>query len=154
MAYRKSKGLPNIPISPALTKVAQAHVRDLEAHFDLDNRDICNPHSWSKKGKWTSCCYGNDHAAAACMWNKPKEIAGFDGKGYEIAYFNSDAASAEEALAGWKKSPGHNPVIINQGTWKQVKWNSIGIGIYGKYGVVWFAVEPDLEAEIKVCKNR
>ena len=29
MDYRKGKGLPSIPLSPALTKVAQARVKDL-----------------------------------------------------------------------------------------------------------------------------
>jgi hypothetical protein len=151
MTYRKSKGLKEIPISPALTQVAQAHVRDLEKYFDLENRDVCNPHSWSSKGKWKSCCYTNDHTQAECMWKKPKEIAGFEGHGYEIAYFNTLEATASEGLEGWKRSNAHNPVIINQGQWKQVTWNSIGVGIYGKYGVVWFAAEPDVKAVMKVC---
>jgi len=28
--------------------------------------------------------------------------------------------------------------MINDGIWKQIKWNAIGIGIYKEYGVVWF----------------
>src|SRR5688572_4430660 len=64
MDYRKSKGLESIPLSSKLTKVAQTHARDLMLNykFDFDNR--CNPHSWSKKGKWSSCCYTSDHKQA------------------------------------------------------------------------------------------
>lgn len=151
MLYRKSKHLKPIPFSAKLTKVAQTHVRDLEANFDYDTRGECNPHSWSDKGKWTSCCYTSDHAQAACMWSKPREISGYEGEGYEIAYYSSEKASAIEGLDGWKKSAGHNPLLINSGTWSKLEWKSIGVGIYGKYGVVWFGQGED-KSRIKVCK--
>lgn len=72
------------------------------------------------------------------MWVKPKEIAGYQGNGFEIAYFQSNGANAQEGLDGWKISPGHNPLIVNSGNWEKVKWNAIGIGIYKEYGLVWF----------------
>ncbi len=84
------------------------------------------------------------------MWNKPREIAGYEGDGYEIAFYSSDGAEAEESLDGWKNSPGHNPVIVNMGTWEKLEWKSIGIGIYGNYSVVWFGAEPDASA-VEVC---
>ena len=151
MAYRKSKKLPPIPYSTKLTKVAQAHVRDLSAHFDYENRGDCNPHSWSANGTWTPCCYTSDHKQAACMWNKPREIAGYDSDGFEIAFFSSDGAQAEESLAGWKSSAGHNPVIVNEGTWKDVEWKAMGVGIYGNYSVVWFGALED-KSSLTVCK--
>ena len=43
------------------------------------------------------------------MWLKPKEIAGYDGNGFEIAYYSSVGANAQEGIDGWKISPGHNP---------------------------------------------
>jgi hypothetical protein len=170
MQYRKSKKLKPIPFSARLTKVAQAHVRDLEDNFDFeldDNNKIarinpknpktfevtgdCNLHSWSDKGTWTSCCYTADHSKADCMWSKPKEIAGYEGEGYEIAYIQSGSASASEAIEGWKKSAGHNPLLINSGTWSKLEWGAIGIGIYGKYGVVWFGEKED-KSKMKVCQ--
>jgi len=151
MAYRKSKRLPAIPYSARLSKVAQTHVRDLEENYDYGNSDNCNPHSWSGKGTWTSCCYTSDHKKASCMWAKPKEVAGYEGYGYEIAYYSSAGANATEGLEGWKKSQGHNPLLVNLGTWSKVKWQAIGIGIYGQYGVVWFGEELD-ESKMKVCK--
>lgn len=150
MEYRKSKRLRPIPFSGKLTRVAQAHVHDLSEHFDYEHRGDCNPHSWSDKGAWTPCCYTPDHKQAPCMWNKPREIAGYEGDGYEIAFYSSDGAEAEESLDGWKNSPGHNPVIVNMGTWEKLEWKSIGIGIYGNYSVVWFGAEPDASA-VEVC---
>lgn len=151
MAYRKQNGLESIPISAKLTQVAQAHARDLMASYKFDPNAKCNPHSWSKKGKWTSCCYTNDHKQAKCMWDKPKEIAGYNGRGYEIAYYSSKGASAEEGLDGWKKSPGHNPLIINSGMWEKAKWKAIGIGFFGEYGIVWFGEAVD-EVTPSICK--
>jgi uncharacterized protein YkwD len=154
MQYRASKGLPSIAVSSKLTLVAQTHVRDLSENYKEDPSNpakvVCNPHSWSKKGKWTSCCYTSDHKRAQCMWDKPKEIAGYNSPGFEIAYYSSKGASAEEGLAGWKLSPGHNPLLINEGTWSQVKWQAIGIGLYKSYGVVWFGEIAD-DTPIKVC---
>ena len=145
MSYRKSKGLKQIPISAKLTQVAQSHAHDLMDNYTFEVDNKCNPHSWSSKGKWTSCCYTSDHKQAKCMWDKPREIADYAGNGYEIAYYSSGGANAEEALAGWKLSPGHNPLIINEGMWSKVGWKGIGIGIYGEYGVVWFGEVEDTE---------
>lgn len=152
MDYRKSMKLEPIPYSSKLTLVAQTHVRDLAAHFDYENRGDCNPHSWSDQGKWTPCCYTSDHSRASCMWDKPKEISGYEGAGYEIAYFSSGGASAAEGLEGWKKSPGHNPLLINSGTWQELHWQAIGIGIYEQYAVVWFG-EPADKSKLKVCRE-
>ena len=143
MAYRKSKKLKNIPFSSKLTQVAQAHVRDLSENYSMSNSDVCNPHSWSAKGSWTSCCYTSDHKQAQCMWSKPKEIAGYESSGYEIAYYSSAGATAAEGLEGWKKSPGHNPLLVNLGDWKKTEWKAIGIGIYHEYAVVWFGQLAD-----------
>ncbi len=145
MRYRATKGLGKIPLSPKLTKVAKLHAIDLQENFNLKNVKKCNPHSWSKNGDWTSCCYTNDHAKAECMWEKPKEIAEYEGYGYEIAYYSSKGASAEEGLEGWKKSPGHNPLIINSGIWEKIEWQAMGIGFYGEYGIVWFGEQQDTE---------
>lgn len=79
------------------------------------------------------------------MWDKPKEIAGYPGNGYEIAYYSSSGANAQEALAGWKVSEGHNPLLVNTGIWKDVNWKAVGIGIDDSYGVVWFGEVTDEE---------
>lgn len=143
MAYRKLQGLPPIKLSAKLTLVAQTHARDLADNYEFNPKNKCNPHSWSSKGKWSSCCYTNDHKKAECMWEKPKEIAAYQSPGYEIAYYSSAGASAAEGLEGWMKSPAHNPLIINEGMWSKVKWNAIGIGFYEEYGIVWFGETED-----------
>jgi uncharacterized protein YkwD len=150
MIYRKSKNLDEIPISAKLTSVAQTHSRDLMENYSFSVDNECNPHSWSNKGKWSSCCYTPDHKQASCMWNKPKELAEYAGYGYEIAYYSSSGATAQEGLDGWKKSQGHNPLLINSGIWERVNWKAIGIAVYGNYGIVWFGEMPD-KSEIGGC---
>ncbi len=148
--YRKTKNLKPIPVSAKLSLVAQTHARDLSANYDFNPNGQCNPHSWSANGSWTSCCYTNDHKEAECMWNKPKEIAGYEGHGYEIAYYSSAGANAEGGIAGWKKSKGHNPLLVNSGMWKKVEWSAIGVGIYREYAIVWFGQVEDKTA-YKTC---
>lgn len=143
LAYRKTKKLGSIPLSSKLTQVAQTHARDLVDNYTFDPNNKCNPHSWSTKGKWSACCYTADHKQAKCMWDKPSEIAGYNSPGYEIAYFSSGGANAQEALDGWKKSPAHNPLLINDGLWSKVDWKAMGVGIYKEYGVVWFGQLAD-----------
>ncbi len=150
MDYRQSKGLPPIPLSKSLTIVAQAHAKDLQNNNPVSKR--CNLHSWSGKGEWSKCCYTNDHRRASCMWDKPRELTNYRGNGYEIAHWNSLAATAVSSIEGWKKSRGHNMVMINRGIWKDVKWKAIGIGIYDQYAVVWFGEEKDLVSNIQLCE--
>jgi uncharacterized protein YkwD len=152
MQYRKSKGLQPIPLSSKLTKVAQVHAVDLATNYKFDVDNKCNPHSWSKKGNWSSCCYTPDHKEAQCMWDKPKEISGYESPGYEIAYYSSAGATAAEGLEGWKKSPAHNPLIINQGIWEKANCKAVGIGFYKEYGLVWFGEEAD-DSVPGVCES-
>jgi uncharacterized protein YkwD len=145
--YRISKNLPPVPVSASLSYVAQTHARDLANNYKLGNRN-CNMHSWSSKGPWRSCCYTNNHKQANCMWLKPQELTTYKGYGYEISFGKSNSngtavVSAAEALSGWKGSPSHHQVMMNQGTWKKVKWNAMGVGIYKGYAIVWFGEADD-----------
>ncbi len=147
MQYRRSNSLSIIPLSPSLSVVAQAHCKDLVEN-EPDKRSRCNLHSWSESPQWSSCCYTEDHKAAECMWNKPRELSDYEGHGFEISYrMNSHdpnyIISPKTALDGWKKSRGHNDVIVNRSTWKDAEWKAIGVGIYKGVSTVWFGMEED-----------
>lgn len=153
--YRRTKKLPPIPVSSALSKVAKLHVVDLAENYSKGDR--CNLHSWSKDSRWSSCCYTPDHKKASCMWDKPRELSSYKGDGYEIAFFsNFDYTTEEEfaadALEGWQSSRGHNEIIINSGRWKTADWKAMGVGIYKGYTVVWFGELTDLEGKPEVCQ--
>lgn len=138
-AYRQQNGLTAIPISPALTQVARAHVSDLNQNPPTGS---CNLHSWSAQGSWNSCCYtGND--TAQCMWDKPREISGYQGNGFETAYMNSGVVNADNALSAWKSSTAHNDVLLNVGIWQYMAWNAVGIGLAQHYAVLWFGTQTD-----------
>jgi uncharacterized protein YkwD len=152
MNYRKHSNLKSIPLSAKLTLVAQTHARDLAENYKFNEDSICNPHSWSAKGKWSSCCYTADHKQAKCMWDKPTEISGYNSPGYEIAYYNSVGAAAESSLEGWKRSSSHNPLLVNSGIWAKADWNAIGVGIFQEFAVVWFGQIKDTTATPELCK--
>lgn len=154
--YRNEKGLRPIQLSKSMTIVAQAHAKDLSVNRPFSKK--CNMHSWSKEGKWSSCCYTSDHKKATCMWEKPKELTNYKGEGYEISHgfaqfdeFSGDTVTAESALEGWKESKGHNDVLLNKGLWKKAEWKAVGIGIYRDFACVWFGKEADSEEIPVIC---
>ncbi len=134
--YRTKKGLKKIPLSKSLTFVAQTHVLDLETNKPVTRK--CNIHSWSRKGEWKPCCYTEDHNSAKCMWDKPKELTSYTANAYEIAAAATESIDPGKALSLWKESKHHNNVILNKSIWAKMEWKAIGIGIHGKYAVVWF----------------
>ncbi len=141
--YRASKGLSRLPLSASLTRVAQAHLADLEANYRPGAR--CNMHSWSDRGDWSPCCYTPDHAEATCMWDKPKEISGglYGAPGYEIVAYYSSRITPETALELWEQSQGHRAMVLNRGIWADNTWRAMGAAIGRHYAVVWFGESPD-----------
>ena len=144
-AYRQQNGLPPIPITRALTHVAETHVRDLAGS---PKRSGCNGHSWTDRGAWTACCYTPDHAQAKCMWSKPAELTPFAGTGFEIAVGEPGEAAgyaldAKRALDLWRASPLHHDVILSRGTWQSAPWKAMGAGIIDSHAAAWFAREAD-----------
>ena len=149
---RAANGLNKIPLSSSLTLVAQTHARDLQQNPSIIN-SRCNMHSWSNQGDWTTCCYTSDHAQARCMWEKPKELSFYTGYGFELSYRNSGNAKPFDAFKTWKKSYEHYSVIVNKGSWKDSKWNALGVSIYGQYAVLWFGIEQDLKGSPSHCEK-
>jgi uncharacterized protein YkwD len=144
-SYRAGLGLAAIALSLSLTRVAEAHVRDLEQN---SRGAQCNMHSWSAAGAWSSCCYTDDHAQARCMWAKPREITrgGYPGDGFEIAHGGSRGVTPEGALQGWKRSQAHHEVIVNKGIWSTSKWQAMGVAVSESYALVWFGEVADAPA--------
>ena len=150
--YRQQHGKKRLKVSKSLMKVARTHINDLNMNFDwhnppFDARGIeGNMHSWSDKGNWTPVIYTRDHEYCKLMWNKPKEIAGYDQAGFEIA---AGADTPQEALEAWKNSPSHNDVILSQNGWDDptpelakhgvTGLSNMGVAINGEYACVWFS---------------
>ncbi|MBW3596605.1 MAG: CAP domain-containing protein [Planctomycetes bacterium] len=144
--YRQSRGLPEAALSPRLTAVAFAHVKDL-----LHNRPHAatgNLHCWSESMRWTGGIYRpEDKSTWPVMWRKPREIAGYDGYGFEIAASNVD--NADHALRAWRDSPAHLDVILNRGVWSKPRWRwkAVGAVFYRGFACAWFGAEADTTAD-------
>jgi uncharacterized protein YkwD len=131
--YRALHGLPAIPLSKALTSVANRHAQDLSQNIGYLT------HSWSDAPFNSS-----DSSTWSNMWTAPQRLqTGYPGYGYENAYWNSAGVTAENSLLGWQNSPAHNSVILNQNGWENLDWQAVGVGIYGEYAVLWFGEEVD-----------
>lgn len=148
MDYRRMHKMPVIPFSRSLSYVARMHAMDLQ--FNRPDFGGCNPHSWSDKGKWKACCYTRDKNRQLCMNEKPKEIAGYRYKGWEMVYSGGEEAHADDAFDLWKGLGLTNDYLLNTGKWIK-PWKAIGIGFYGDYATVWFGEGDDTEKDFGIC---
>ena len=149
--YREENGKSRIPMSLKLNIVGKTHVDNQIYAKEMNTYGVdptCNSHSWYDQPDqlFTSCCYTPDHAYPSCMWDKPREIIDFNTNGYEISFHGP--YTIESALVGWKNSPGHNNVMLNQGSWAMFPFHSIGAGVSEDARIyhVWFATASDPES--------
>lgn len=151
--YRQQNGLSRVPISFSLSSVGQWHVWDLETNDPWN--DPCNLHSWSnaRPALWDPMCYTADHAQAAQMWNKPRQITDgdYNSNGYENSAWNSGAITPTGALNLWKASAGHNQVILNLGDWAGQTWRAMGVGVSQHFAVLWFGTLADPLGSMQPC---
>jgi hypothetical protein len=147
--YRERFDLPPIPVSRSLCFVASTHVKDL--YINHPDKGACNSHSWSDKGPWKPFCYPKDENKKNSVWDKPKEITPYKGKGYEIVYWENNPVTIDSIIPFWKSIDYFNSFLMNTGKWQGKKWNAIGIGIYENYAAAWFGELYDPEGAPIVC---
>jgi len=148
--YRNSKQLPAVEFSKSLSYVAKVHAMDLS--FNRPDFGGCNPHSWSDKGKWKSCCYARSEDRITCMTLKPKELTGYKSKAYEVVYSGGEEAKADDAFELWTDIAMMNDYLLNTGKWTK-PWLAVGIGIYGEYACLWFGEGPDIAGPLLDCSS-
>lgn len=141
--YRVQNGLTSLPPSFWLGSTAQWKIWDR-----LNNPSAvggsCSTHSWSNNPPsgvaWTGMCYTMDHAQAAQMWAKPRQISAsiYTGNGYELTADSGGTQTPAQALSQWQNSPAHNAVILQQGQWAGVNFRGLGVDLSGGYAILWF----------------
>jgi hypothetical protein len=140
--YRAGLRLPRVALSPKLTAVASLHVRDL--HDNRPHETYGSMHSWSKSDRWRGGPFDrNDESTFSVMWDKPKDLFGYQGLGFEVAV--KDARDAAHALETLKGSKLHNDVLLNRGIWadKRWQWKAMGAVFYKGFACAWFGDKPD-----------
>jgi uncharacterized protein YkwD len=123
--YRAENGLPRIPLSCSLCTVANYKIQNGYGH------------DWT--GRW-ACDFDSDWN---CMWDKPRQLTGYNGNGYENWAGGSGSMSPSEAFRLWQGSSGHNTVMLNQGQWASRTWRAIGSAVYDGQAVLWFGEKSD-----------
>ncbi|MGM0565497.1 MAG: SPOR domain-containing protein [Bacteroidota bacterium] len=147
--FRKQNDLNVLPVSTALSYVADVHVKDLYLHYDPFGD--CNLLSWSDSGRWQECCVsGEDYV---CMHSKPDELTQYKGKGYELVYYQNTQVTSGLAFNGWKENASAKSMILQQGKYEDKKWQVIGVALFDGYASVWFGEEPDGEGEPPLCSE-
>jgi cell division septation protein DedD len=141
--YRASFNLPPIPLSRSLSFVAYTHVKDL--YHNHPDQAPCNFHSWSNRGNWKPFCYPGDEKKNNSVWDKPRELTGYKGKGFEIIYWENNPVNIDSIIPFWSSIDYFNSFLLNTGKWQDKKWMAIGIGIYENYASAWFGEVPDME---------
>ncbi len=132
---RRLNKLPSIPLSPELCKVAQTHIADIIKWKPQEKG--CSLHSWSGSGKWTACCNTKEFFGIQCMKSKPREIAGYQGDGYELIYWAEDKATPSEAADLWKQVAASSDMILGRAKWKGYQWKAMGVGIKEGFAILW-----------------
>lgn len=138
-----------IPLSRSLTYVAQLHLDDLiREHPDTS---ICNMHSWSVGNQWVGCCYNEFLPKPECMWLKPQELTDYDGKGYELAYWDTYLAEPDSIIYLWQDIPASFEMIVNQGAYAHSEWKAMGLAVSEQYALVWFGEYTDNTGRVLLC---
>jgi cell division septation protein DedD len=147
--YRRSNNLPLIPLSRSLCYVASTHASDLRTSNSVSNG--CGLQSWSSNGNWKPCCYAKDPSHAACMSNKPKELTGYPGSGYEIAYWDEEKATPSGAIELWRSTVIAQNVLLNRDKWQSKQWKAMGVALLQGYAIVWLGDKTDAVADLALC---
>lgn len=147
--FRKDHKQPEIAISASLCFVAKTHLADLQVN--KPDTSICTTGSWSDKGSWKPCCYNPFVYKPECMWDKPKELASYNYRGYEMVYFEDRIVQVDSAFRLWTESAEVVDFILGKGDHSDKKWAAIGVGVGENYISVWFGQRPDPKNKPGIC---
>lgn len=146
---RKQNKLEIIPLSWSLSKVSDMHIHDLQSWNPQEKG--CSLHSWSETGPWKPCCNTKDPSGTRCMNDKPSELTGYSGKGYELIYWDDETATPFDAFELWKQVEASREMILNKGKWESKSWKAMGVGIENGYAVIWLGDKTDKFFNISIC---
>lgn len=138
--YRAQNQLPAIPLSSSLSRLANRHIRDLQENLSQYNR---SGKDW--RFGWSNCPYDGERSTTySCMWAAPQRLkTSYQGKAYEMICGGDGQITAQAALRCWQNSPLNKDLLLNQGLWRNYKWQAIGISLDRGYAILWLGQEAD-----------
>lgn len=147
--FRKQNDMEVLPVSSALSYVADVHVKDLYLHYNPFGD--CNLLSWSDSGRWEECCTSGENYD--CMYSKPAELTKYEGKGYELVYYQNTQITSGLAFNAWKGNPSAKSMMLQQGKYEDKTWQVIGVALFDGYASVWFGEKTDDAGEPPICSE-
>ena len=112
----------------------------------LEHADFAVPPLHIPDGKG-GCYKSSDKTTYPIMWNKPKEIAGYEGPGFEIAATATRDGKPHidpaAALKLWKDSTPHRDVLLSRGIWAKKPWKALGAVYHSGFACAWFGRVDD-----------
>ena len=118
--YRESNGLEAVPANSCLCQTCDEKTDQLR-------QGLTQEHDWA------DCKLLQDWE---CVRNKPNEICGYSGKGYENYAWSQMGETPKNAFRQWKNSPGHNALMLNQKHWASKQFKGMGASFDGEYAVM------------------
>ncbi len=135
--YRVKNKLSELPLSDKLCEVAKLHLINVDENIDKYEYRGMSPHSWFPDKRWKTDIFP-DGSSDGKIENKPYEITGYDGAGYEVYYWDSNNhPKPKEIMEGWIRSIGHRNTLINKGCYKDTNWLYCGVSIYKGHACIW-----------------
>lgn len=88
------------------------------------------------------------------MHSKPKELTDYRYNGWELIFWDSEAAQPDSAMEFWERTDISLNVLINNHPSYKKDWNAIGVAITGKYACLWLGHYDDPEEAVAPCSNQ
>lgn len=149
--FRQRNDLETLKLSPALSYVADVHVKDLYLNFNPYG--VCNLHFWSDRGRWKPCCPAGETEELKCMYDKPYELTGYKGKGFELVFYQNSPVSPDGVFEYWRTDSAFMQMVLEKGRFDDKKWNAMGVALFEGYASVWLGERADNRPEPPLCSD-
>lgn len=126
-AMRRVDEIPELTMDNGLNYVAYLHCVDLDKYYDKN----CSLVSWSKKSGYSYGCINKDSPNLNVMYNKPKEVLGYDGVGHELVCVTDRNINYEMAYTLLRRSAFYSGMLVG------TNYTRIGVYIHKNIVSVW-----------------
>jgi hypothetical protein len=126
-AKRRVDEIPELTLDKGLSYIAYLHCLDLDKYYDKN----CSLVSWSKKSGYSYGCVSKDSPDLNVMYNKPKEVLGYEGVGHELICLTDRNITYEMAYTLLRRSQFYSSLLVG------ANYTRVGVYIHKNIVSVW-----------------